>query len=51
MLYVATEYAEPLAHVISDVFPMQLCVGLFNILKAVTFLQDQVRNDLLIPSI
>lgn len=44
-LHVTTEYGKPLALVIHDLMPMQLCVGLYNILKAVLFLQDMVRNS------
>lgn len=44
MLYVATEFAWPLALTLSETMPMQLCIGLFNILKAITFLQDKVMG-------
>lgn len=44
-LNVATEYGKPLALVIHDLMPMQLCIGLYNILNAVLFLQDMVRNS------
>lgn len=42
-LYVATEYAKPLTAVIENLMPMQLCIGLYNIAKAITFLQEMVR--------
>ncbi|XP_038208902.1 protein-associating with the carboxyl-terminal domain of ezrin [Zerene cesonia] len=39
--HLATEYIQPLAHVISSQTPLQKCIGLNNILQALVFLHEQ----------
>lgn len=40
-LHLATEYVQPLSHILSSLTPLQLCIGLNNILRALVFLHEQ----------
>lgn len=40
-LHLATEYVLPLSHVLKTLSPLQICIGLNNILRALVFLHDQ----------
>lgn len=42
-LHLATEYVQPLSHVLSSQTPLQRCIGLNNILRALVFLHEQVN--------
>lgn len=42
--YLVTEEVQPLALVLSSQTPLQICVGLLSILKALIFLHDKVCN-------
>jgi SCY1-like protein 3 len=42
-IHLATEEVKPLASVITSLTPLQICVGLHSILKALVFLHDKVR--------
>ncbi|XP_061715469.1 protein-associating with the carboxyl-terminal domain of ezrin [Cydia pomonella] len=39
--YLATEYVQPLAQVLGSLTPLQICIGLNNILRALVFLHQQ----------
>jgi hypothetical protein len=43
-IYLATEEVKPLASVITSLTPLQICVGLHSILKALVFLHDKVST-------
>ncbi|CAB3257131.1 unnamed protein product [Arctia plantaginis] len=40
-LHLATEYVQPLSHVLRSQTPLQRCIGLNNILRALVFLHEQ----------
>ncbi|XP_049698464.2 protein-associating with the carboxyl-terminal domain of ezrin [Helicoverpa armigera] len=40
-LHLATEYVQPLSHILQSLTPLQICIGLNNILRALVFLQEQ----------
>uniref|UniRef100_A0A1E1W001 Protein kinase domain-containing protein n=1 Tax=Pectinophora gossypiella TaxID=13191 RepID=A0A1E1W001_PECGO len=40
-LHLATEYVQPLSHILNSQTPLQLCIGLNNILRALVFLHEQ----------
>ena len=40
--HLATEEVRPLSQVLAQQTPLQLCIGLHSILKAVTFLHEKV---------
>ncbi|CAF4783314.1 unnamed protein product [Pieris macdunnoughi] len=39
--HLATEFVQPLAHVLSSQTPLQKCIGINNILQALVFLHEQ----------
>ncbi|XP_072935107.1 protein-associating with the carboxyl-terminal domain of ezrin [Epargyreus clarus] len=39
--HLATEYVQPLGHVLTTQTPLQICIGLNNILQALVFLHEQ----------
>lgn len=41
--HLATEYVQPLAHILNSQTPLQICIGLNNILQALVFLHEQVN--------
>lgn len=43
-IHLATEEVKPLASVIISLTPLQICVGLHSILKALVFLHDKVST-------
>ncbi|CAG9575602.1 unnamed protein product [Danaus chrysippus] len=52
--HLATEYVQPLSHVLSSQTPLQICIGLNNILRALVFLHDQAgmsHNNVSVSSI
>ncbi|XP_075987620.1 protein-associating with the carboxyl-terminal domain of ezrin [Anticarsia gemmatalis] len=40
-LHLATEYVQPLSQILNTLTPLQICIGLNNILRALVFLQEQ----------
>lgn len=42
--HLATEYVQPLAHVLDSQTPLQICIGLNNVLQALVFLHEQVSH-------
>ncbi|XP_030036748.1 protein-associating with the carboxyl-terminal domain of ezrin [Manduca sexta] len=40
-LHLATEYVQPLSQVLNSLTPLQICIGLNNILRALVFLHEQ----------
>ncbi|CAH2238802.1 jg7736 [Pararge aegeria aegeria] len=52
--HLATEYVQPLAHVLNSQTPLQICIGLNNILQALVFLHEQAcmsHNNISMSSI
>ncbi|CAH4015686.1 unnamed protein product [Pieris brassicae] len=52
--HLATEFVQPLAHVLSSQTPLQKCIGINNILQALVFLHEQgcvSHNNISISSI
>ncbi|KAI5642433.1 protein-associating with the carboxyl-terminal domain of ezrin [Phthorimaea operculella] len=41
VFHLATEFVQPLSHVLSSQTPLQICIGLNNILRALVFLHEQ----------
>ncbi|KAJ0181012.1 hypothetical protein K1T71_003097 [Dendrolimus kikuchii] len=53
-LHLATEYVQPLSQVLNGLTPLQICIGLNNILRALVFLHDQAgmsHNNISISAI
>ncbi|CAH0405809.1 unnamed protein product [Chilo suppressalis] len=53
-LHLATEYVQPLAQVLKSQTPLQICIGLNNILRALVFLHEQAgmsHNNISISAI
>lgn len=42
-LHLATEYIQPLSQVLNILTPLQICIGINNILRALVFLHEQAR--------
>ncbi|KAH9645850.1 hypothetical protein HF086_010049 [Spodoptera exigua] len=40
-LHLATEYVQPLSHILPSLTPLQICIGLNNILRALVFIHEQ----------
>ncbi|KAJ8734203.1 hypothetical protein PYW07_014754 [Mythimna separata] len=40
-LHLATEFVQPLSHILPSLTPLQICIGLNNILRALVFIHEQ----------
>ncbi|XP_046971059.1 protein-associating with the carboxyl-terminal domain of ezrin [Vanessa cardui] len=52
--HLATEYVQPLAHILNSQTPLQICIGLNNILQALVFLHEQAgmsHNNICVSSV
>ncbi|CAH2100219.1 unnamed protein product [Euphydryas editha] len=52
--HLATEYVQPLAHILNSQTPLQICIGLNNILQALVFLHEQAgmsHNNVSVSSV
>lgn len=43
-IHLATEEVKPLASVVASLTPLQICIGLHSILKALVFLHEKVST-------